>query len=110
MLNELFRMHGQHARSLWMRREAGRCVGSVCVESVWRRRVHLLSILMMWMITASSIVTYPVNLLALQNSADAAQKTDVRHATQGGRIRFEDLVGKSGIQFRLMNSVSAQRY
>jgi hypothetical protein len=110
MLNELFRMHGQHARSLWMWREAGRCVGTHGVASAWRCRVHRLSILMMWMITAGAIASYAVNLLALQNSADAAQKTDVRDATQGGRIRFEDLIGKSGIQFRLMNSVSAQRY
>jgi hypothetical protein len=64
----------------------------------------------MWMITASSIASYPVNHPALKNPVDPAQKTDARGATQGGRIRFEDLVEKSGIQSRLMNSVSAQRY
>jgi hypothetical protein len=107
MLKELFRKHGQHALSLWMRSETGRRVGTLGVVSAWRRRVPLLSILI---ITASSIASNPVNHPAVQNSADAAQKTDVRGATQGGRIRFEDLVGKSGIQFRLINSVSAQRY
>jgi hypothetical protein len=110
MLNELFRKHGQHALSLWMRRETGRCVGTLGVVSAWRCRVPLLSFLTMGIITASSIASNPVNHLAVQNSMDAGQKTDVRGATQGGRIRFEDLVGKSGIEFRLMNSVSPQRY
>jgi enediyne biosynthesis protein E4 len=62
------------------------------------------------MIAGSSILSYPANYPARQNSADAARKSDAHRAVPEYRIRFEDLVEKSGIKFQLENSVSPQRY
>jgi hypothetical protein len=109
MLNQLFKKLGQHVRYLQMRRKISRLVGNLGVASVWRR-ARQLAMLATCMIAGTSILSYPADHLVRQNSADAARKSDAHSAVPKDRIRFEDLVEKSGIKFQLENSVSPQRY
>jgi hypothetical protein len=62
------------------------------------------------MIAAGSIPSPSRTNPVLQNSMGAARTSASHHAAPEARIRFEDLIEKTGIPFRLRNSVSPQRY
>jgi hypothetical protein len=64
----------------------------------------------MWMIAAGSIACPSRTDPVLQNSTGAPRASVAHHAAPEARIRFEDLIEKTGIRFQLRNSVSPQRY
>ncbi|MFC5864994.1 CRTAC1 family protein [Acidicapsa dinghuensis] len=109
MPSQMFKNHGKYLRALLPWRQVEKRNSRLCMASQWPRRARYLAILVTWAI-ASLVVFYPVRSLAYQNSADATRKNNAHNATQENRIRFEDLVEKSGIRFQLTNSLSSQRY
>src|SRR5215469_12797680 len=100
----MFTNSGQHPLLL---RISNRRTGGICVASAWHVKCRSAAAAM---IAVCFIASSPVSNPAPRNSADAARKGDARSVAPEDRIRFEDLVAKSGIKFRLDNSLSPQRY